>query len=57
MIKHNINILTEKRKGFEKGKKGFISPLIKSMKGAFKVSSDFNYKKELESELSKKYEL
>jgi len=34
-----------------------LSPLIKSMKGAFKAPSNFNYKKELETELSKKYGL
>lgn len=34
-----------------------LSPLIKSLKGSFKAPDKFNYKKELESELSKKYEL
>jgi hypothetical protein len=38
-------------------KKDELSPLIKSLKGAFKAPQGFNYKKELESELSKKYRL
>jgi hypothetical protein len=46
----------KKSQEFE-GKEVFISPLIKSMKGAFKMPVDFNYKKELETELSKKYGL
>jgi len=38
-------------------KRDELSPLIKSMKGSFKAPRGFNYKKELESELSKKYKL
>ncbi len=32
-----------------------LSPLIKSLKGSFKAPGDFDYKKELKEELSKKY--
>ena len=32
-----------------------ITPLIKSLKGSFKVPDDFDYKKELSKGLSKKY--
>ncbi len=32
-----------------------LSPLIKSLKGSFKAPDDFDYKKELRKELSKKY--
>jgi hypothetical protein len=32
-----------------------LSPLIKSLKGSFEAPHGFDYKKELESELSKKY--
>lgn len=41
----------------EKSNEAFTSPLIKSMKGSFKVPSIFNYKEELQIELSKKYGL
>ena len=34
-----------------------LSPLIKSLKGSFKAPPDFNYQKELETELTKKYGL
>ena len=32
-----------------------ISPQLKSMKGAFKIPKDFDYKKELGNRLSEKY--
>ena len=32
-----------------------LSPLIKSMKGAFKAPADFNYKEEMEKVLAEKY--
>jgi hypothetical protein len=32
-----------------------ITPTVKSMKGSFKVPTDFDYKKELTKSLSKKY--
>ena len=32
-----------------------LAPLVKSLKGSFKAPEDFNYKKELKEELSKKY--
>jgi len=32
-----------------------LTPLIKSLKGAFTAPSDFDYKKELAKGLSKKY--
>ena len=32
-----------------------ITPTVKSMKGSFKVPSDFDYKKELTKSLTKKY--
>jgi hypothetical protein len=55
-MKRNQKNRSKKSKEFE-GKEVFISPLIKFMKGAFKIPPDFNYKKELETELSKKYGL
>ena len=38
-----------------RNKKIKLTPLVKSLKGSFKTSADFDYKKELQSELSKKY--
>jgi hypothetical protein len=35
--------------------KNELSPLIESMKGSFKAPSNFDYKQELKSQLSKKY--
>ncbi len=32
-----------------------LTPVVKSLKGAFKAPSDFDYKKELERGLSEKY--
>lgn len=32
-----------------------LSPIVKSMKGAFKAPEDFDYKEELSKSLSKKY--
>jgi len=32
-----------------------LTPLVKSLKGSFKAPDDFDYKKELQNELSKKY--
>jgi len=32
-----------------------MSPLIKSLRGSFKIPKSFDYKKELSKELSKKY--
>lgn len=32
-----------------------LTPIVKSLKGAFKAPSDFDYKKELEKGLSEKY--
>jgi len=32
-----------------------ISPIVKSLKGSFKLPKDFNYKKELTEALTKKY--
>ena len=32
-----------------------ITPIVKSLKGAFKAPSDFDYKRELEKSLSEKY--
>jgi len=32
-----------------------LSPLVKSLKGSFKAPANFDYKKELKEELSKKY--
>lgn len=36
-------------------KKTELTPIVKSLKGSFKAPADFDYKKELQSELSKKY--
>ena len=38
-----------------KNKEIKLTPLVKSLKGSFKSPADFDYKKELQSELSKKY--
>jgi len=32
-----------------------ISPMLKSLRGSFKIPSDFDYKKELSNRLSEKY--
>ncbi len=32
-----------------------LTPIVKSLKGSFKVPKDFDYKKELSNQLSKKY--
>ena len=32
-----------------------LSPIVKSLKGSFKMPKDFNYKKELSNALSEKY--
>lgn len=36
-------------------KKSDLTPIVKSLKGSFKAPADFDYKKELQNELSKKY--
>ena len=36
-------------------KKTELTPLVKLLKGSFKAPADFDYKKELQEELSKKY--
>jgi len=33
-----------------------LSPMVKALKGSFKALKEFNYKQEIEAELSKKYE-
>lgn len=50
------NYLKTFTKDLHSPKKDELSPMIKSLKGSFKARS-INYKKELESELSKKYGL
>jgi hypothetical protein len=36
-------------------KKSDLTPIVKSLKGSFKAPADFDYKIELQKELSKKY--
>jgi hypothetical protein len=49
------NYLKSFSKGPVKHKNDELSPLIKSLKGSFDAPDGFNYKEELQTELSKKY--
>jgi hemerythrin superfamily protein len=51
IVENYLKVLTAKERATEKE----LSPLVKSLKGAFKAPSDFDYKKELAEELSGKY--
>lgn len=51
LIENYLRILTKEDKGAEVK----LSTNLKSMKGAFKMADNFDYKKDLTEELSKKY--
>jgi len=51
IIENYLKMITK-----EEAKSGItISPIVRSLKGSFKASSDFDYKKELGKGLSEKY--
>jgi len=51
IVENYLKIVAKDAKGSEIE----ITPIVKSLKGAFKTSRNFDYKKELSKELSKKY--
>lgn len=50
-IKLNLKVITKEEAKSEIE----MTPIVKSLKGAFKASSDFDYKRELGKSLSEKY--
>lgn len=51
IIENYLKILTKETLKEEKE----ISPIVDSLKGSFKMPKDFDYKKELQNRLEKKY--
>ena len=51
IIENYLKIITQE----ETEEKSEITPLVKSLKGSFKAPESYDYKKELEDELSGKY--
>jgi len=51
IIENYLKVITKEEEKSEKA----MTPIVKSLKGAFKAPSDFDYKKELEKGLSEKY--
>lgn len=49
------NYLKAMTKNTLSNKKTEITPIVKSLKGSFKDPADFDYKKELQNQLPKKY--
>ena len=52
LVENYLKAVT-KKSGINKNME--LTPLVKSLKGSFKAPADFNYKRELKKELSKKY--
>ncbi len=52
IIETYLKILTEKD---QKNKKQKVNPIVKSLKGSFKMHEDMDYKKELKNRLEEKY--
>lgn len=52
IIENYLKILTEKEK---KDKAQKLNPIVKSLKGSFKMSKNMDYKKELRNRLEEKY--
>lgn len=51
IVENYLKVITKEDEKSEIG----MTPVVKSLKGAFKAPSDFDYKKELEKGLSEKY--
>ena len=51
IVENYLKIITRETKDMDIE----ITPVVKSLKGSFKTSDDFDYKKELSKRLSKKY--
>lgn len=51
IIENYLKILTKE----EKKESSKLSPIVKSLKGSFKMPADFDYKEELKSRLEQKY--
>lgn len=52
IIENYLKILTKEE---EKKKNDKINPIVKSLKGSFKMPKNLDYKKELKNRLEKKY--
>lgn len=52
IIENYLKILTDKKTTPEEDA---LSPIVKSLKGSFKMPENFDYKKELQDRLEKKY--
>ena len=52
IIENYLKALTKEE---EKQKERSLNPVVKSLKGSFKMPGDMNYKKELRTGLEKKY--
>lgn len=52
IIENYLKALTEKEK---KNKDKQLNPIVKSLKGSFKMPKNMDYKKELQNRLEKKY--
>jgi len=52
IIENYLKSITEKE---QKGKEIKLNPIVKSLKGSFKMPKDMDYKKELGNRLEKKY--
>lgn len=51
IIENYLKILTKE----EKKESSKLSPIVKSLKGSFKMPADFDYKEELKKRLEQKY--
>jgi len=51
IIENYLKILTKE----EKKESSKLSPIVKSLKGSFKMPADFDYKEELKNRLEQKY--
>ncbi|MDR6967191.1 transcriptional regulator CtsR [Flavobacterium arsenatis] len=51
IIENYLKLITKE----EKKESVSLSPVVKSLKGSFKMPADFDYKKELRDRLEKKY--
>ena len=52
IIENYLKTLTKEE---QKQKENNLSPIVKSLKGSFKMSKNLDYKKELQKRLEKKY--
>ncbi len=51
IIENYLKMLTDKKPEKQRN----LSPVVESLKGSFKLPKDFDYKKELQDRLEKKY--